>query len=501
MNRGTDDPAERIRVAAAATAKRATPPDERQLRARRGRIRTRRRVQAAALTVFVLAATTAGFAALRAVFRGSNQPAFESDAPPVVDVAPLVALWPEHDATVLASAQSRVDAGDQDALWRTDPRAVTERFGEEVLGWADPHVELDSDEWVNDDGIRRIRLGLCPSTGCPEGRNATEFVLLAKLGDGGPNGVWSVVAAEGDLMSDLDFGVPPSITVHEGRRIDAFTSERGPSSLAEGTEVATGTVAWGACEPAVSSDVHRIWFRYVHFVVSLEPDPGCEGTPSPPDEKASAGAVFSVWPAETATSFLDRLTGSNRGALYPLPLEGVSITATGFKPGTAAELPAWLDQDPASLPACRDGDLEISRPSSSEEAIPPAPYGIGILAVVEPGNDFPCRLDFVLSVEILDGNGSAVALEGDNTYRVAGVLPSYIPDTHDMRAFWRLGDWCPPLDGGPYSARLLVDGQVTSTTQLDVLADTCTQTGQEWVNGQHHRPPEGRGTPVITPLG
>ena len=499
MTGRTPEPSERIRSAARSIERFTERPDEHALRARRRRIRLRRRLEVTALALCVVAATTGGVALLRLAFSRSEQPAVGTEQP-------LSALWPEHNAAALADAQARADAGQADVAWRTDAGAVTQRFTETVLGWADPTVEV-WEQWTPDDDIPRARVGVCPATGCPvDGPSATEIVVLARLGDRGPGGIWSVVSAEGGLIprAGLDDYPAPAIVMPEGRRIDQFTVRDSHDGLEEGTAVETGTILWSGCGAAVERGTHRIWFRYVHFLATLATEQPCGSEAgSSAGDGARPGAVFSAWPAGSASAFLDRLTGTDTSAPYPAPLAGVTMFAVSFKPGTgsSAELPAWIDQDPATLPACGAGDLSVTRPESSDEAIPPAPYGIGILVVVRPTGDSPCRVDSVLSVEILDGDGSVVPLEGDATFRVRGVLPSYDPDVKDLRAFWRLGDWCPPIDGGPYSARLSWDSEGISTTMLEVLADTCTQTSEEWVNGEHTRPPEGRGTPTLAPLG
>src|SRR6185369_14991662 len=60
---------------------------------------------------------------------GSAKPAALSPGVPAD-----LTLWPERTTAEIAATQEKVDAGDQSLAWRLDPKAVSTRFAEDVLG-------------------------------------------------------------------------------------------------------------------------------------------------------------------------------------------------------------------------------------------------------------------------------------------------------------------------------------------------------------------------------
>lgn len=482
-------PEEAVRLASEAVAERTGVPAEETLRRRARRARTRRRAGRVTLVGVVLLSTLGGTMFLDRAFRGT-QPV---DEPPG---STLVSLWPEHDTAVLAAAQAAADAGDAAATWRTDPRQVGIRFSEQILGWTDPRVRVDAAPWTPSGGDPHIRVGACPSSGCPsDGPTFTETLVLVQLGDGGPTGAWSVVAAEaGDLILDpLDMGVGGDLTLVAGRRLDPFTMSSANGGLPDGTPVRTGTMLWGRCAAVTQSETHTVWFRYAHFRVASIPDMSCGGGPEA-TTSGGAGAVFLGWPAEATDAVIARLTGTMADISGTEPVQQLSIYAVSIEStnDSVEPLPAYLDQDPSTLPPCL---LAVGPPTSDGEAMPPRPYGVGIAVDVKAANP-PCLADVRLTIDIVRGDGQVVPVEGERTAHVRGPIPSYEPDGSPPAAFWRLGDWCPPLGEGPYEVRVSAELTVLRQVHVAALDDLCTERSADG-QADPPRPPEGRGTPSL----
>jgi len=448
-----------------------------------------RRLQFASLLVVVLTSCTGG-GDIESASPGASVSAATS---------PLTSLWPEHDEGSLAAAQSAVDANDQTAQWRIDPGQVGTRFSEQILGWTDPSVSVDQ-PWTPSGGTPHVRVGVCPSSGCPaRGPNSTEILLLAQLDRVGTGGVWSVVSAEaGDVIRHpLDIAKIGDLTLEAGRRLDPFTMSARNGGLPDGTDLGTGTLFWGAgCTPA-KAETHTLWFSYAHFQVASPTDASCDAS-----SHANAGvngAVFTGAPVDATDAAIARLTGASTSPDRAPPVKQLSIYAVSIAPasGRIRPLPAYLDQDPSTLPPCL---LAIGAPTSDGEAIPPRPYGVGISVSATAANP-PCMADASLRIDIVRGDDAVASIEGEHTAHLAGPVPPYVPGGTRPFVWWRLGDWCPPLGEGPYDVRISGGGQVFRQVPIPVLDHLCTESAAAVGGAQQPRPSEGRGTPSLDVMG
>lgn len=377
--------------------------------------------------------------------------------------ASIPALWPEHGEAALHAAQQAAERGGEGVAWRLDPREVAVRFVAEVMGWR--NVEASAPErWTPDDGIPRARVRVCLAAGCPAtGPSFDEQVTLAQLAWQSPDGVWSVVAVDsGQLMLDpLDLGLPPLRNVDAGTRLDPFTPSVKLGGLAEGTQVVGGSLYWGSCGPVRDAETHTVWFRYIRFRVATNPDTSCEGQaqastfgslPSP-----APGFVFAVWPPDATERVLSALSGFGPTRDGDV-VAGLSAIAVEFQPASIGPPLPDFDGDPSSLPECRSDELIVGRPTSTGEAVPPQPYGVGIsVAVRHAPTAGPCRASLRISIDIVNGEGEIIPVDGDHTIEVEGPLPSYVPGVEILQASWRLGNWCPAPRQGPHSVRTTVD--------------------------------------------
>jgi hypothetical protein len=160
----------------------------RAIERRRRRHHVRRRATAAAVACLVAVGGLSLAAVAVVNGRQGTGPTSTTWTPPSVPT-----LWPElwtepTAAATMADVQRRVDAGDPAVQWRTDPRAVVERFTKKVLGWADwdPKIEASPDRL----GDTRFRVSC--ERGCASVGPATVF--LNQPGRRGADGIWSIVA-------------------------------------------------------------------------------------------------------------------------------------------------------------------------------------------------------------------------------------------------------------------------------------------------------------------
>jgi hypothetical protein len=131
--------------------------------------------------------------------------------------------------------------------------------------------------------------------------------------------------------------------------------------------------------------------------------------------------------------------------------------------------------DPASLPECGPGDVVTEGPTSSEEAIPPRPYGIGIVLNFRSGSETPCHLRAEVSIDIVEADGNVVPVGGDHSSVLDAYFPSYEPNHPTEVVWWRLGGWCPAAGSGPYSVRVVVDGMSDRIAAVPELDRACAQ--------------------------
>jgi hypothetical protein len=447
-------------------------PDAMERSKERAARRRRRRRAYTALTAIALSSLAVLFAVRTLSPLAPRAPADRS-------AASVPALWPEHGSAALRAAQQATEAGGEESAWRLNPREVAVRFVADVMGWHT--VEASAPErWTPDDEIPRARVRICSAAGCPPvGASFDAQVTLAQLAARGPDGVWSVVGVEsGQLMLDpLDLGLPPLRSVEAGTRLDPFTSSVKLGGLAEGSQVVGGSVYWGACGPVREAETHLVWFRYIHFRVATTPDTSCDGQtlasafgslPSP-----TPGFVFAVWPPDATDRVLSALSGS--GPTSDGVVAGLSAIAVEFQPAPIGPPLPDFDTDPSSLPECRPDQLIVGRPTSTGEAVPPQPYGVGISVVVRQAPAAgPCRAALQISIDIVNGEGDVIPVDGNHTIHVEGPLPSYVPGVENLQASWRLGNWCPGSGDGPHSVRTTVDTRRSWDTPVPVLDRFCS---------------------------
>jgi hypothetical protein len=169
---------------------RITPNNDpfRGVERRRHRRHVRRRATAAAVACLVAVGGLSLAAVAVVNGRQGTQPTSTTWTPPSVPT-----LWPElwtepTAAATMADVQRRVDAGDPSVQWRTDPRAVVERFTKNVLGWTDwdPRVEAAPDR------LGDVRFRVSCGRRCASVGPVTMF--LNQPGRRGDGGIWSIGA-------------------------------------------------------------------------------------------------------------------------------------------------------------------------------------------------------------------------------------------------------------------------------------------------------------------
>jgi len=185
-----------------------------RLHVARDRRNRRRRVTAGALAIVV---AVAGTLTVVTAFRGNGDDgaaasATSTPSPSVVAwVPPAVPyLWPENWArdadTVLEQVQTKVDAGQKDLQWRTDPREVAKRFAENVLGWS----SVIAGERSLGPGVPGVVFELipCPDLpgvhSCPIITGPQQYVWVQQPGHTGEGGIWDVAGVWADT---LDVGI------------------------------------------------------------------------------------------------------------------------------------------------------------------------------------------------------------------------------------------------------------------------------------------------------
>lgn len=187
-----------------------------QLHVARDRRNRRRRLTAGVLAIVV---AVAGTLTVVTAFRGTGDDGVVASATPTPSasgpaawVPPSVPyLWPENWArdanTVLEQVQAKVDAGQGDLRWRTDPREVAKRFAEQVLGWS----SVTPGERDLGPGVPGLVFELikCPdipgATSCPFHTGPQHYVWLQQPGRTGGGGIWDVAGVWADTL-DVGMG-------------------------------------------------------------------------------------------------------------------------------------------------------------------------------------------------------------------------------------------------------------------------------------------------------
>lgn len=105
--------------------------------------------------------------------------------------------WPETSLQAAEQVQARVDRGDPEVQWRTEPGAVALRYGQQVLGWT-PIAGVAS---TDDPGTVIVTLhgpqGGCEGAACTIPPQTIVTLTVQRLVRAGDGGIWSVTAVEG----------------------------------------------------------------------------------------------------------------------------------------------------------------------------------------------------------------------------------------------------------------------------------------------------------------
>jgi hypothetical protein len=106
--------------------------------------------------------------------------------------------WPETSLQTAEQVQARVDRGDPDVQWRTDPGAVALRYGQQVLGWPTPIVGVTT---TDDPDMVTVSLhgpeAACQGAGCSTPPQTIVTLTLQRLVRAGDGGIWSMTAVDG----------------------------------------------------------------------------------------------------------------------------------------------------------------------------------------------------------------------------------------------------------------------------------------------------------------
>jgi hypothetical protein len=159
------------------------------------RARRRRALTASATAFVAVALVAASYTGLRAAL-GERPSQFgdRSPSPTVsleVEEPEFRGIWPSTSQGQLTSIQQAVNEGHQP--WQLDARMTAEAFAVNVLDWAPEAVENSVETESSGEAVVVVW------NGEREARAETR-VFLEKLGDAGPNGIWTVVRAENDLV-------------------------------------------------------------------------------------------------------------------------------------------------------------------------------------------------------------------------------------------------------------------------------------------------------------
>lgn len=248
-----------------------------RLERRRRRKERNRRIGAGALAlVLVVGGSLAAFTAFR---DGGGDRTIGGGA------GGFFALWPEQTEAALAQAQERVDSGDPELAWRSDPVEIARRFALEELLWPSADVAGAEGSNLDTDDVIFLELTVPPDTSCDQivtgAACPTSPTTLVMKRLGAPDGLWSVTEVHG---SDLTLPLVPGETVAAGTTLSVSTD------LADGEKVSMGVAFLTECD-APGADVNvEVSGGVLEFVVPDVPD-GCTGYMYAMRPKTEVGAV------------------------------------------------------------------------------------------------------------------------------------------------------------------------------------------------------------------
>ena len=159
---------------------------ERSARPTLRKARRRRAVGVGGAVVAVVAFVTVGVSALRLV----TEPTVPATTGP--NPVTFAGLWPETSREMLETAQEAIDDGAMPL--RTAPDGTASMLATNLLGWAPDDVQIES---LAVDGAAATVVISNRIFGDPVPPITVE---LRRLGDTGPNGIWSVVDASTPLI-------------------------------------------------------------------------------------------------------------------------------------------------------------------------------------------------------------------------------------------------------------------------------------------------------------
>jgi len=279
-------------------------------------------------------------------------------------------VWPENaiNGDAAARVQAAVDSGDGMMQWRTDPKAVTDRFARQILGRS-----VDITGIAMQPGHWKASMIPCPAgflqgdAGCgnPEDGLQIDLVQPEAQGDGG---IWSVAAVTSDRL-DVSIDAPAGEPVAEGADVTFNVSQLGSSSAAHLRVVGSnGCNVVFAAEPDVTADGQRI----LRVPKLYQASPSCvasaggyaiayvtdDTTLAPPDPIAEPTAIESPW-----ITIVPFAIDWDREIITPTPSPGIESsdpsgavpTASPSAPGSAngpsgIEIPAAIES--ASSQSC-----------------------------------------------------------------------------------------------------------------------------------------------------
>jgi hypothetical protein len=464
------------------------------------RLRTRVVTAVAALVVFALALSLFVVPALR----------LSSDGPAGTSAGSLQPLWPMHTVNDVADWQAKADAGDPSATWATDPKAVAERFGYDVIGWkgataypADTGTcygragdqltpcsmasRTDSGwfSWAptadasgTQPGEVSYLVWPCDPATCDMAVARLVTVTLYQPGQNGDGKVWAVIAAA-DTTVRLDVG--PGAVLRDGDRVTLDASEPAPH-IVVGFGGGSGSCPLGSSSPVLTggssgSDGAPLPEGTLRVSLPTAGTPGCDQT----EPGYVFGAILSSAPADPTA--VDPLRGEAPGlqaivvvpVAFALPDGNVGEPSrTGSQPAAAGAWTTYTD------PLGWTIDVPTAWRTltfAGPPAVPRYAYGASLFSgppIVAPGGPFSASpADGDLMVKIWHDDRDA-SIADDSTF------PLSIDDVHKGEV------WTMPFraDGESFHLMLAGPGSVSSEQEQILTHIVSSIRFTPWLDGE-----------------
>lgn len=175
---------------------------ERSARPTLRRARGRRALTAAGAVVAVVAFVAVSLSAVRLV----SDPTMPAPGTTGPTPATFSGLWPETSPEMLETAQDAIDDGQMPL--RTTPGGTATLLATNLLGWELDDVRTELQQQRDGHAIVLLRNRTFADDVPP------VAVGLRQLGDGGPDGVWSVVEASNMLVEPIEYDRSDPALVH-----------------------------------------------------------------------------------------------------------------------------------------------------------------------------------------------------------------------------------------------------------------------------------------------